>query len=241
MNTETQNRKINYFWIISPFLLQNLIWIPTRIILKFFVHFQIHGLENLKEIKGGVVFAVNHSSELDPVLIPASFGFLSRLSPVFYTSRERSFYINSGWRKYLYGGLLFKLWGSHPVLAGINNYEKSLSTHIELLKMGRSVCIFPEGRKTRDGKIGEAKGGVAYMAWSAGVPIVPVAISGDFQLSGKDFFLRRRRIQVSFGQPIYVQGLLSPKIKPTIVGEVDDFRIVASKIMDIVSVLKERV
>ncbi|TSC57874.1 MAG: 1-acyl-sn-glycerol-3-phosphate acyltransferase [Parcubacteria group bacterium Greene0416_79] len=151
----------------------------------------------------GVIFAVNHSSELDAILLPASLPFLSPLMPMFYTSRGRGFYKTSGWRQRLYGGFIFKLWGSHLVQSGTRDYERSLNTHLELLRGGKSVCIFPEGRKTRDGTVGgEAHGGVAHLSYRTGAPVVPVRIKGVFRLTLAEFFLRRRTVEVIFGEPL---------------------------------------
>ncbi len=118
---------------VSPFVLQTIVWIPTRLFLKFFFHFEVHEVENIKKLKKPVIFAVNHSSELDPILVTAALPFLSKLSPMFYTSRERTFYKKSGMSSLFYGGFFFKLWGAYPVHIGIRNYEKAMMPHIEVL------------------------------------------------------------------------------------------------------------
>ena len=151
------------WYFISPFIIQKLVWVPTRIILTIFGHIEIRGLENLKEIETNAIFACNHASELDPFLVPVSLSIISRFSPMFYTSREKSFYVNSGWRKIFYGGIFFKACGSYPVLAGLHDYAKSLENQIRIVNAGGNLCIYPEGRKTRDGNIQPAKGGVAAM------------------------------------------------------------------------------
>ncbi|MDE2188208.1 MAG: hypothetical protein KGJ35_00560, partial [Patescibacteria group bacterium] len=78
-------------YFLSPLILQKIIWIPTNIILRFFCHLQVRGLENLKGIGRNAIFASNHASELDPFFIPASLPFFSRFSPIFYASREKAF------------------------------------------------------------------------------------------------------------------------------------------------------
>jgi 1-acyl-sn-glycerol-3-phosphate acyltransferase len=137
------------FYLISPLILQTCLWPFTRFIFWFFGRWEIKGLENLQglEHKNGLIFAANHSSELDCILIPASLPFLSNLMPMFYTSREREFYKTSGWRQIFYGGFFFKIWGANPLNSGKKNYELSLINHIEILKCGKSICIFPEGKK----------------------------------------------------------------------------------------------
>lgn len=208
------------FYLYSPLALQTFIWPITRPLFRFFLRLEINGIERLKELKQslwanacpnalvarsrGIIFAVNHSSELDPILVPASLPFLSPLMPMFYTSREQEFYKTCGWRQIFYGGWFFKLWGAHPVRAGRQNYEESLSTHIEVLSRGKSICIFPEGRTTQDGTIGkEAHGGVAYLAWRTGAPVVPVRIKGVFKLTLCEFLVRKRAVEVVFGKPFF--------------------------------------
>ncbi len=169
----------------------------------------MRGIENLHGLQKGVIFASNHTSELDPILLPASLPFFSLYMPMFYPSRERSFYKRSSWRKAFYGGILFKVWGAHRVNSGQKNYEISLATHIDLLLSGHSIFIFPEGKKTDDGRIQNAHGGVIYLSEKSGAPIIPVGITGAYKLDPKSVFFRRRKVEVSFGEPIYAKDLLA--------------------------------
>ncbi len=151
----------------------------------------------------------NHSSEFDPVLVPISLPFLSRFLPMFYTSRGKGFYVRSGWRQIFYGGLLFKLLGSHSVDSGHQDYNVSLSRHIYILERKHSLLVFPEGRTTRDGNImiNEAHGGSAFLMEKTGLPAVPVLMQGVFKMTPKDFFLRRRRVTIFFGKPVYADEI----------------------------------
>jgi 1-acyl-sn-glycerol-3-phosphate acyltransferase len=195
---------VKKWYFISPLILQKIIWIPTNIILRFFGRLEIKGLENLKEIKGNAILACNHGSELDPIIPPAALPFWSHFSPMFYTSRENKFYGGSGWRRHFYGGNFFKAWGSYQVVVGLHDYEKSLANQIRIINDGGTMCYFPEGRTTPNGMIQPAKGGVAYLAYITKVPIVPVRLEGMFHLSVKDFFLRKRKLSITFGKPIYI-------------------------------------
>lgn len=218
-------------YFLSPLFLQKLIWIPTNIILRFLGRLEVRGLENLKGLEAPAIFACNHTSELDPFFVPASLPFFSRFSPIFYTSRERDFYIYSSWRKHFYGGAFFKAWGSYPVYAGLHDYEKSLKHHTQIILDGGSVCIFPEGRTTKDGKIQPAKGGVGYLAYATDTPIVPVRIQGVYRFSLKDFLLRRRHLSVTYGKPMRVSS------EPNTTLSLDDFKMYANHVMDQVKVL----
>jgi len=216
---------------VLPLILQTLIWIPTRIVLKVFAHLEVIGLENLKNVRGGVIFAPNHSSELDPGLLPASLPFFSPLMPMFYTSRERSFYKFSSWRKLFYGGLLFKIWGAYPVYPGQNDFSKALVHHIDILRSGKSVCLFPEGKRTRNGEMGSAKAGIAYLADATDCPIVPVCIIGSFNVALKDFLLGRKYFVVTFGEPILRKRLFGKSRKPPSPYDYDRYKEKADFIM----------
>jgi 1-acyl-sn-glycerol-3-phosphate acyltransferase len=194
-------------YFLAPLILQKLIWPPTRFILWFFGHLKVKGLENLKDIKGNVIFAPNHASEIDPFLVPASLPFWSRFSPLFYTTREKEFYNTNGWRKHLFGGMFINAWGGYGVKVGLNDYQKSLENHCEIMQDKGSFCVYPEGRRSPDGTIQPAKGGVAYLAECGTAPIVPVAFSGTFRTTFTGFFLRKRHITVYFGKPIYQEEL----------------------------------
>ena len=199
-------------YFVFPFIFQKLIWIPTRLILSTFGNLKIKGLENLKNIERPVIFACNHSSEIDPFMVPSCLHFFSRFSPIFYTTRERSFYENHGWKKYMFGGIFINMWGGYAVLPGLRNYKKSLLDHLGIIKDGGNVCFFPEGGITHDGRLQKGKGGIAYLAETTGCPIVPVGISGVYNSTIKDFFSFRNNINVSFGQTI-TQKEFKEKIK----------------------------
>lgn len=197
--------------LYTPLILQTAIWPVTRPLLRLFVHLDIRNSSNLTPLSPGVIFVSNHSSEWDPIIVPASLPFLSRFMPMFYVARPRAFYKRSSWRKYFYGGWLFRIWGAHPVASGSKDYAISLCQHMSILRRGKSVLIFPEGRRTLNGNImlDEARGGAAYLAEQTGCPVVPIHIGGIFNMSFTDFFRRRRSVVVNFGRPIYSAELFA--------------------------------
>ncbi|HEY9584758.1 MAG TPA: lysophospholipid acyltransferase family protein [Candidatus Paceibacterota bacterium] len=207
-------RSTNPIFLKSPLILQTAIWPATRFFFWFFMHLKVVGLENLKDLPKGVIFASNHTGELDPIIVPASLPFLSRFSPTFYVSRPREFYNNSGWRQIFYGGLFFKLWGSHSAISGYKDYGVSLSNHIHIIQRRHSLIIYPEGLTTKTGEVmvDEAHGGVAFLAEKTGLPIVPVYIGGHYKITLKDYLLRRRHVSIVFGRPIYSKELFGNEI-----------------------------
>lgn len=224
-------------YFLAPLFFQKFIWIPTRLILTIFGHLRIRGLENLKGIKGTVIFACNHSSEIDPFIVPASLPFWSRFSPLFYATREKSFYSGNGWRKHLFGGIFINAWGGYTAQAGLHDYEQSLANHLSIAYDGGNFCVYPEGGITRDGNIQPAKGGVAYLAERGGCTIVPVGISGVYRTPFVDFFLGKRHISVNFGAPITQQDLHN-KIPRNTDLEVKVYKDQANYVMEKVGELK---
>ena len=194
----------NPFQIYIPLFLQTIAWPAGWVFTRFFLNIKIIGYENISNIKSPVIFAVNHTSEIDPIIVTSALPPLSSFLPMYYTSLEKNFYKKYGIRaKIFYGGLFFKAWGAYPVQRGIKNYETSLKYHVDILENKKgSVCFFPEGGITKDGNLQEFKGGVAYLAHRTKTPIVPVHISGIYKISKKDFFLRKRKAIISFGAPV---------------------------------------
>ena len=203
------------FRYLSPFILQTLVWIPTWFVLTLCGRFRKYGRENLKGLSRGVIFAANHGSELDPILVPASLNPFSAVMPIFYVAREREFYEKDGFSKYIYGGAWFKLWGAYPAYTGKKDYAFSLQEHIKILNAGKSLLVFPEGEKTKNGEVGNGKGGVAFLSLITGVLIVPVAMNGHFKMRFTDFLMRRRSLAINYGKPIYPTELFPQGSNPT--------------------------
>lgn len=194
--------RLGVLWVLT-FFLQILAWPFVRGALAKYGDLNIKGSENIKGVKGAVIFAANHISELDPFLIPASLNPRSQFFPMFFVSRERAFYEKRGLSQYAYAGLAFRIFGGYPAIVGIKDFESKLKNHIGILFRGRSVCIFPEGEITpRKGFIKREHPGVAYLLWKTGRPIVPVAVCGHGGMSKNDFFAGKRKIGVFFGEPI---------------------------------------
>ena len=231
-------RGVPAFFLRSPAVLQNAIWPVVRPLLRFFIHLDIRGREHLDFAAAhrecGVIFAVSHSSELDSILLPASFPFLSPLFPMFYTSREWTFYINSSWRRYFYGGFLFQLWGAHRLQSGKHDYEVSLQMHIKLLEAGKSLCMFPDGKQLPENEVGtRAHGGVGYLAWRTGALVVPTRITGVYKVGMRGFLARKRTAVVAFGRPLSSSELFADNARPGI----EEIKESVTKIIDAIKTL----
>ena len=83
----------------------------------------------------------------------------------------------------------------------------SLDTALEVLRRGEAFGIYPEGTRSRDGRLYRGRTGVAHLALTAGVPVVPVGLTGTEKLQPVGSSLPRIvRVEVVFGEPIEVAG-----------------------------------
>jgi 1-acyl-sn-glycerol-3-phosphate acyltransferase len=88
---------------------------------------------------------------------------------------------------------------------------QSIRQGADLLKKGVSIVVFPEGTRSRDGKVGEFKTTLFVLPIRTETPVVPVLIEGTFQaLPRRSVFLKRCPIKITFRDPI-APGLLADK------------------------------
>nr|MBF0221072.1 1-acyl-sn-glycerol-3-phosphate acyltransferase [Desulfobulbaceae bacterium] len=86
----------------------------------------------------------------------------------------------------------------------------SLNEAANRVAAGTSVVIFPEGTRSKDGKLHSFKSGAMVLAIKAGVPIVPVAIKGTYEVLPKGKLLARSgHVELTLGNPIETKGLKS--------------------------------
>jgi len=112
---------------------------------------------------GPVLYACNHRAFLDPPMA-AIWGKV----PVCYFARA------SLWKNPIIGRVL-DIFSGIPVDRD-NPGPSSMKGAIERLKAGKQVLVFPEGTRTRSGRLGRFKDGPALLARRAGVPVVPVYV-----------------------------------------------------------------
>ncbi len=82
---------------------------------------------------------------------------------------------------------------------------RSLGRAAEKIRQGASVILFPEGTRSRNGRLQRFKRGAFHLAIEAGVPVVPVAISGTYQVvKPRSIIVHRGPVSVTFAPPIDV-------------------------------------
>ena len=189
---------------------QSVTYWPIYSALKFFARYKIEGQENLKGLEnGGVIFASNHASFIDPQICGMAMPRESLTPQKFFPVRFLAAYEFFRWFKNpaffpfsIIVAAYVRLNASIPVIRGLNNIEQNLVKAIEAVKNGDKVWIYPEGRVSKDGNIQKGKKGVVFLHQKTGAPIVPVGIIGNFGILSFKTLLRKNSVKIKIGRPI---------------------------------------
>lgn len=157
---------------------------------------RIEGLAHLPE-HGPVIVASNHLSFADSMIIPI-------VSPrkVVFLAKE-SYFTGTGVKGALVRGW-FEGIGMVPVdRDDTRSALNSLDIALEVLGRGEAFGIYPEGARSRDGRLYRGRTGVAHLALTSGAPIVPVGLIGTDRLQPVGATVPRlARVTIRFGAPI---------------------------------------
>lgn len=151
---------------------------------------EIHGLERVPH-GGAYLLVANHASNLDPPFIGATVGH--------GTGRVIHFMAKTEIRRWPVVGFLAAASGVIFVRRGEGD-RNAQRLAMGALRGGSPIAMFPEGTRSRDGKLREPKAGAALLATRAGVPILPVGISGTHRIfPGRSRFPHRSRVTIRVG------------------------------------------
>jgi 1-acyl-sn-glycerol-3-phosphate acyltransferase len=176
------------FYVLARFVLRPLFWLVFRP--------KVTGRENVPPT-GAVILASNHLSFIDSIAIP-----LMAPRAVSYLAKAEYFQGSgvSGWlSRTLFTGLR-----ALPVERDASRAaQAALDTALAVLKDGGAFGIYPEGTRSRDGRLARGKTGVAWLALTADCPVVPVAVKGTDRVQPVGArWPRPHRVSVTFGQPL---------------------------------------
>jgi 1-acyl-sn-glycerol-3-phosphate acyltransferase len=160
----------------------------------------VEGVENVP-LTGPVLLASNHVAFMDSVVIPV----VAPRKVVFLAKSE--YFTGTGVR-----GRLMKAWFEATGMVPVDRDDTksaidSLGIALEVLGRGEAFGLYPEGTRSRDGRLYRGRTGVAQLALVSGAPIVPVGLVGTDRLQPVGSTLPRlAKVTVRFGEPILVAG-----------------------------------
>ncbi len=168
-----------------------------RLWLRTYFRFRVEGRENLPDPP--FILAANHQSFIDGLFV---------ITPLANTLLRQTFFFAKGkhfkawWRRYLARR------DNIIIMEDGSDLRDSLARMAAVLKKKRSIIIFPEGTRTRDGNLGNFRETFAILASELKVPVVPVAIRGAFEAFPRGTIIPRpcRRISVKYLPPVSPDG-----------------------------------
>jgi 1-acyl-sn-glycerol-3-phosphate acyltransferase len=158
----------------------------------------VEGLANIPAT-GPVLVAANHLSFVDsvvlPVVVPRKVVFLAKED--YFTGTGPKGWLSRAW---------FEGLGMVPVNRdNTTSAIASLDIALEVLGRGEAFGIYPEGARSRDGRLYRGRTGVAQLALTSGAPILPVGLIGTENIQPIGSSLPKlAKVTVRFGTPIRV-------------------------------------
>jgi len=176
--------------VFMAYALLRLIYFGARLLLDM----EVKGSAVLKQLKPPYLICPNHQSYIDPFLV------CSTLPPSILTR-----ILHVGASKYFTGfatSRLARLINVVPIDPD-THLLRAMRAAATALRESRVINVYPEGRRSFDGRLGVFKNGAAILASELNVPIVPVALDGTYRIWPRGSSrIRLAKVTISFGQPI---------------------------------------
>ncbi|MFJ8649272.1 lysophospholipid acyltransferase family protein [Streptomyces sp. NPDC093546] len=165
-------------------------------VLRLLFRPRTEGLEHVPQ-RGPAIVAGNHLSFSDHFLMPA----VLRRRITFLAKRE---YFTGPGLKGRLTAAFFRSAGQIPVdRSGKEAGQAAIREGLGVLAKGELLGIYPEGTRSHDGRLYKGKVGVAVMALKAGVPVIPCAMVGTFEIQPPGQTVPRiKRVTIRFGEPL---------------------------------------
>lgn len=157
---------------------------------------RIEGLEHIPD-DGAAIVAGNHLSFSDHFLMPA----IIKRRITFLAKAE--YFTGPGIKGKLTAAFFHSI-GQIPVdRSGKEAGQAAIREGLGVLSKGELLGIYPEGTRSHDGRLYKGKVGVAVMAIRAGVPVIPCAMVGTFEIQPPGKVVPRiKRVTIRFGEPL---------------------------------------
>jgi 1-acyl-sn-glycerol-3-phosphate acyltransferase len=169
-------------------------WSGFRIMYATYFRWRVFNPERVP-LEGPVILASNHASFLDPPLVGSGVH-----RGINYLARDTLFrYPGVGW--------LLRKWNSVPVDRE-GGGAAGLKAILDRLLAGGAIILFPEGTRTKDGKLQPARSGIGLTVIKSTAAVVPARVFGTFEAYGRHMkFPKPHRVMVKYGRPMHFEKL----------------------------------
>ncbi len=179
-------------------------------VISYFCKVQVLGRKNIKGIRGPLIIIFNHASYFDaPVVVKyLPLKIRARLAVAaaadhFFVKKKKLFDHRVITRR-----LLQLFVPTYPMsrdkdIMNRSSIKQSLEFTGEIISMGYSLLISPEGTRTLTGKMGEFKQGIGLIVKESGLPVLPIKLKGMYEIYPKGAkFPKRGSVKLIFGKKV---------------------------------------
>jgi 1-acyl-sn-glycerol-3-phosphate acyltransferase len=169
-------------------------WSFYRTLFAVYFRWRVYNPERVP-MSGSVILAANHASFLDPPLVGSG---LKR--DINYLARKSLF-------RYPGLGAILRMVNAVPVDRD-GGGAAGLRAIMDRLHGGGAIILFPEGTRTRDGKLQPARSGIGLTVIKSEAPVVPVRVFGTYEAWGRHVKIPKPcRVTVKYGRPMEFEKL----------------------------------
>ena len=180
-------------------------------LLRSLYRVEVEGREYVPS-KGAVVIAANHLSFIDSLFIP----LVLRRRITFLAKAE---YFRDPLKAWF-----FRIAGQIP--CDRTDGDEALDCARDHLEKGRAIALYPEGTRSPDGRLYRGRTGVARLAFTSGVPVVPCGLKGTDKVMPRGHrrprVRGRKRVQISFGPPVELARWTGNRAEPELLRPATD-------------------
>ena len=163
---------------------------------------EIRGQANVPH-DGPFLVAANHASHLDVGLVKQALG---EEGEKLASLAAADYFFDTPWKRAWFGSFT-----NLVPLDRRGSVKESLRVAEDTLRLGYHLLIFPEGTRSPDGRLQEFKPAIAYLAFAAGVPILPMWLGGTWEAMPKGAFApdprKRRKLEARIGPPLRIEAM----------------------------------
>ncbi|EFO80699.1 phospholipid/glycerol acyltransferase [Oscillochloris trichoides DG-6] len=179
-----------------------------RVFVRTYVRPRVEGAEKLPT-EGSFIIVANHSSHADTAVIYAALP--RHVRERFVAAAAKDYFFQGGFWQFL-SRVLFN---AIPISRDRRGGQDPLRHAARALREGYALLLYPEGTRSKDGKVGPFLGGVGRLiADFPGTPVIPTYLFDTMKVMPKGaHFPRPHRVTVRFGDPIYIKA--HPRFRAT--------------------------